>query len=154
MSALRSSWFARLPSWMKPAIKFRGRSILLSGLITTTVLTVCQTLQITEPLELFLFDQGIRLIRDRNDDPRLLIIGITDEDIAQYGWPLPEETLSNLLNNLQQHNPRVIGLDLFRTQAQSNNLVAQLQADNLIIVSKIDENGDFLLTNETNLIPR
>ena len=139
---------------MKPAIKFRGRSILLSGLITTTVLTVCQTLQITEPLELFLFDQGIRLIRDRNDDPRLLIIGITDEDIAQYGWPLPEETLSNLLNNLQQHNPRVIGLDLFRTQAQSNNLVAQLQADNLIIVSKIDENGDFLLTNETNLIPR
>ncbi len=154
MSALRSSWFARLPSWMKPAIKFRGRSILLSGLITTTVLTVCQTLQITEPLELFLFDQGIRLIRDRNDDPRLLIIGITDEDIAQYGWPLPEETLSNLLNNLQRHNPRVIGLDLFRTQAQSNNLVAQLQADNLIIVSKIDENGDFLLTNETNLIPR
>lgn len=122
--------------------------------MTTAVLAVCQTLQITEPLELFLFDQGVRLIRDRNDDPRLLVVGITDEDIAQYGWPLPEETLTNLLSNLQQHNPRVIGLDLFRTQAQSDDLATQLKADNLVIVSKIDENGDFVLTKESNLVPR
>ncbi|MGP1387749.1 MAG: putative bifunctional diguanylate cyclase/phosphodiesterase [Thainema sp.] len=154
MPVFRPSWIERVPSWIKPTIEFRGRSILLSGLITTTILTVCQTFRLTEPLELFLFDQGIRLIQDQEDDPRLLVVGITDEDVAAYGWPLPEETLADLLENLQQHEPRIIGLDLFRTQAQSEKLTAQLKEDNLIAISKIDENGDFLLSQKSDLVPR
>lgn len=143
MPVFRSSWIERVPSWIKPAIEFRGRSILLSGLMTTAILTVCQTLGITEPLELFLFDYGVRLINDQGEDSRLLVVGVTDEDIANYGWPLPEPTLATLLNNLQQHDPSVIGLDFFRSQVQSDDLITQLKADNLIAIGKIDEDGNF-----------
>lgn len=154
MPVFRPSWIEQLPSWIRHATGFRGRSILLSGLLTTTILTVCQTLRLTEPLELFLFDQGVRLISDQANDSRLLVVGVTDEDIINYGWPLPEETLANVLANLQQHNPRIIGLDLFRFQAQSDKLADQLKANNLIAISKVDENGNFLLTQELDLIPQ
>ena len=47
--------------------------------------------------------------------PRILIIKISEEDILTLGkWPLTDDMLSNALNQLVKHNPRVIGLDIFR----------------------------------------
>lgn len=48
-------------------------------------------------------------------DSRIVLITINEEDIQrQKRWPLTDYTLAHLLKNLIAHNPRVIGLDIYR----------------------------------------
>lgn len=93
-----------------------------------------------EPAELFTFDQLVRSLPDQDLDPRLTIVGITEEDIQQYGWPLPDRDLAKMLDILQRHNPTVIGLDLYRSTSRSPGkaeLEAELDADNLIAIMNV-----------------
>ena len=110
--------------------------------------TGLKLLRALEPAELFIFDQLVRSLPDKYEDPRLTIVGITEEDIQQYGWPLPDRDLANLLNILQRHNPTVIGLDLYRTTSRppgKAELEAELEAENLIAIMNVGssrEQGD------------
>ena len=93
-----------------------------------------------EPAELFTFDQLVRSLPDQDLDPRLTIVGITEEDIQQYGWPLPDRDLAKMLDILQRHNPTVIGLDLYRSTSRppgKAELEAELDADNLIAIMNV-----------------
>lgn len=48
-------------------------------------------------------------------DSRIVVITISDADISHIGaWPLPDQALANLLKKLRSHQPRAIGLDLYR----------------------------------------
>src|SRR5262245_28310496 len=45
-------------------------------------------------------------------DPRLLLIGITEQDIRQQAqWPLSDATVAQLLHKVLAARPRAIGLD-------------------------------------------
>jgi diguanylate cyclase (GGDEF)-like protein len=84
------------------------------------------------------FDQIVRIQPEETVDPRLLIVAITEEDIQKLQqWPLSDQILAQVLQNLQRHHPRVIGLDLYRdipTQPGSTALKTQLQAANVIAI--------------------
>lgn len=84
-----------------------------------------------QPAELAAFDQMMRLRPDEGMDRNLLIIEITDDDIAmqkqngeqmQYTtvqgesleYSLSNQSLTRLLKVLEQYQPRVIGLDIYR----------------------------------------
>ncbi len=43
-----------------------------------------------------------------------VVIGITEKDISQYGWPLDDKYILKLLKNLDKAEVSVIGLDLYR----------------------------------------
>lgn len=48
-------------------------------------------------------------------DPRIVLITIDDQDIDKLDkWPLPDETLAEVLTRLSDFQPRAIGLDLYR----------------------------------------
>ena len=94
-------------------------------------------------LELFAFDQLTQIQRPLPADDRLLIVSITEEDLQTYGWPLSDRHVAEIIATLQIHNPRVIGLDLFRNTPQSPGktlLNHQLEAPNLIATMN---EGDF-----------
>lgn len=119
---------------------FGGRTILLASLLVTTLLTGGKRFGILEPLELRSFDAMIRLQPDQAPDPRLLIVGMTEVDIQQYGWPLSDQVLATVLEKLQQHQPAVIGLDLYRSTTQLPGqaaLMAQLKAENVIAIMNV-----------------
>ncbi len=60
-------------------------------------------------------DQFFRLRPVEAKDQRITVIVINDEDINQMGtWPLPDALLAQTINTLNQHSPRIIGLDLYR----------------------------------------
>lgn len=45
----------------------------------------------------------------------ITLVAITEADIQKLGtWPLTDATLARLLNRLEEHQPRVIGLDIYR----------------------------------------
>ncbi|WP_299485872.1 CHASE2 domain-containing protein [Acaryochloris sp. IP29b_bin.137] len=60
-------------------------------------------------------DQGLRLRPAETLDERIVIVGITDADIQRLqAYPVPDQALAKLLRKIQDYQPQVIGLDLFR----------------------------------------
>ncbi|MGB3758563.1 MAG: EAL domain-containing protein [Rivularia sp. (in: cyanobacteria)] len=87
-------------------------------------------------LELVSFDYMVRLQPDAGEDSRLLVVGITEDDIENENqWPISDRTLAQVLQKLQQSQPKVIGLDMYRNVPQlpgREEFLKQLKADNII----------------------
>lgn len=105
------------PTWQQ----LRGhhqRHLLQSALIVTVVVTilvmVIRQLGMLQLWELKAFDQLMRLRPNPGVDSRLLVVEATDAEINRYGYPLPDQTLVQVLDKLESDQPRVIGLDIFR----------------------------------------
>src|SRR3990172_7407821 len=90
-------------------------SLIISLLVFLIILGVRNSGSI-ELLELSAYDLFIQLQpKTAINSPRILLIGITEEDIHSQGrWPLTDATLARALEILIQHHPRVIGIDLYR----------------------------------------
>src|SRR5438477_1122316 len=50
-------------------------------------------------------------------DPRITIVEITENDIAKYDFPIPDDLLAKLLGRIAAAKPTAIGLDLYRDVA-------------------------------------
>jgi CHASE2 domain-containing sensor protein/tRNA A-37 threonylcarbamoyl transferase component Bud32 len=65
--------------------------------------------------ELAAYDRSVRWRGSAKPDPRLLIVGITEEDIdRQKAWPLPDRTIAQVIQKLTDGRASLIGLDVFR----------------------------------------
>lgn len=125
---------------MPNRLRAAGRSILLTSVLTSILLLGLQSLGWLEPLELKVFDQFMQRRADLSADSRLLIVGIDEADLRRYGWPLSDRVLAEGLAQLQKHNPRVVGLDLYRDLPHppgEGALNSALQADNLVAITNI-----------------
>lgn len=103
-----------------------------------------------QDLELAAYDRLVQLRPALGPDPRLLVVGITEADIqAQQTWPLRDQVFAELISTLEQYQPRVIGLDIYRdvpVPPGREALLQQLQtSDRLIGITK--------LTGEANTSP-
>ncbi len=66
-------------------------------------------------LEWAIYDQYFQLRPTDSVDERIVLVTIDESDIGTLGqWPLSDATLAQLIRNLNQHQPAVIGLDLYR----------------------------------------
>ncbi|MBF2026797.1 MAG: EAL domain-containing protein [Oscillatoriales cyanobacterium C42_A2020_001] len=119
--------------------------VFLTSLLLTGLVVGVRQIGGIQAWELLTYDQLVRLRPDKEPDPRLLIVAITEEDIrAQNRWPMSDEVIAKLLQRLQQYKPRTIGLDIYRDIPQPPGhqaLLKQLQAPNVITIK--------LLGNET-----
>jgi CHASE2 domain-containing sensor protein len=117
-----------------------------TGLTVTGLLMGMRQLGWLQPLELVVYDQMVRLRPDAPMDSHLLIVQITEADIqAQNRWPLSDKTVAALLKKLQQHQPRAIGLDIYRDLPQEPGhaeLVQQLKRPNVFAVMKLPDETD------------
>ncbi len=67
-----------------------------------------------QPLELSALDRFMRWRPIEPIDRRVTIVGITEEDIRNVGYPIPDRELANLITKLNRYKPRIIGVDIFR----------------------------------------
>ena len=90
-------------------------SLVISAIATISVIGL-RTLGILQNWELQAFDYLTQQLPSEESDPRILLIGADERDISsdKYGFPLPDEVLARLVNKLQQYQPAVIGIDIFR----------------------------------------
>lgn len=133
-----------LSRWQKgslPRVPIEVKTILLAGVGIVGILLGIRHLGGLEWLELAVYDQMVRLRSDEPPDPRLLIVTITDADIrTARRWPLSDRTLAKVLSQLQQHQPRAIGLDLFRdipNEPGHTELMAELKRPNVVAINYI-----------------
>ena len=87
----------------------------LTAIGTSATVTALQLTGAFQLLELATFDQWVRLHPNESINNRVVLVTINEQDIARLGrFPISDATLATLLEKLKQHNPRVIGLDLYR----------------------------------------
>ena len=142
----------------------QGLVVLLISLLVTTGLINAFSLTRLQPLELAVYDRLMQQRPNEGGDPGLLIIEITEADIAaqkesgeqlerrslsagSYGQrfetSLSDSSLLRLLETLEQYQPCVVGLDLYRDFAAGldhSELSSRLQqAPRLIAVCKVED---------------
>ncbi|ABM77092.1 MULTISPECIES: CHASE2 domain-containing protein [Prochlorococcus] len=83
-------------------------ALFLGGLSTTGI---------SASIDWLLYDSVITL-RSRDSAQRhpVTIVGIDEDDISHYGWPIDDAVLCRALRNALQANASAIGLDLYRDQ--------------------------------------
>jgi diguanylate cyclase (GGDEF)-like protein len=149
VARLRSVLKATCPDWQ--SLLFNqlsvGQATIVGSFLTTGLIVLIQHFWGLQSLELMALDQIIRLQAKPETDPRLLIVEITEADLAtQKQWPISDEILARAIQKLQQDRPCVIGLDLYRNLSHppgTSALQTQLQAPNLIVIAKLpDETTD------------
>ncbi|NEO70233.1 CHASE2 domain-containing protein, partial [Moorena sp. SIO3H5] len=89
-------------------------SALIVSVVVTILVMVIRQLGMLQLWELKAFDQLMRLRPNPGVDTRLLVVEAKDAEIKRYGYPLPDQTLAQVLDKLEYDQPRVIGLDIFR----------------------------------------
>jgi CHASE2 domain-containing sensor protein len=133
------------PTWqsLRRIERHRLRVALCASLASTFLIVGLRSLSLLQGLELKAFDGLVRLRPAEQPDPRLLVVGATEEDLNQYGFPLPDGILARAIAKLEPHQPRIIGLDIHRPQVKDKNLIAQMRQNRrLIAVCKVSEGED------------
>jgi adenylate cyclase len=137
MASLR--WVRSAPSW------------LAATLVTVGVAGAVVALRaggLLEPLELGAYDRLLRWTRPSGeDDPRVVLVVITERDIQKHGHPLSDALLGRALGALARAGPRAIGVDLYRDRplppgtAELERLVRA--HPEIVLTEKLgDEGGD------------
>ncbi|MDJ0616413.1 MAG: CHASE2 domain-containing protein [Calothrix sp. MO_192.B10] len=121
--------------------------LFISVMIAASILGL-RYLGVFQTAELRTLDQMLRLRAKEEQDSRLLVVEITEKDIQSYQQEIvrgtksiPDYKLAELLNKLQQYQPRVIGLDLYRDsqdpkKPNQRNLADELKADTVVVPCK------------------
>lgn len=145
MSAPPSFSFTKLWQVLRLSGLTGLKAAILTGLTVTGLVLGLRQMGGLEPLELRIYDRMVRLRSPDSPDPRLLVVEITETDIQTLQRATPsDETLAQAIALLQQHQPRVIGLDLHRDVPQEPGhaqLQTQLRAANLIAITKLGESA-------------
>lgn len=129
-----------------PYRKIKPRTVLLASLAVTTLMFIARFLGLTQPLELAAYDQMMSLRPDEPKDERFLMVDVDPESLEKLNesgrYPggrgsIPDAALDDLLKNLSQHQPSMIGLDFIRDFPAEGSLKQRLQqTKNFISVCK------------------
>lgn len=140
-------WLAILGNVMFVLRNFFKQPAIISSAIATVLLFGIQRLGILEPIELKAFDQMIQMRGNPGLDPRILVVGVTEKDLQKLQkFPLSGEIIDNLFTKLEQYQPRVIGLDIFRdlrVEPGHDKLLQHIQkSDRIISVCKHSDSAN------------
>lgn len=114
-----NSYFPKIAE-VQPRRKFNLLRLLITSLIVTASVLGIRYLGILEHWELQTYDLLMQTRpEDKNPENRILIVGITEEDLnipeqKDKKGSLSDLALAQLLEKLESYKPRAIGLDIFR----------------------------------------
>ena len=97
--------------------------VLASSAIATVAVIGLRSLGIFQGWELKALDYLSQKLPSESGDRRMLIIGADEQDISSnnYKYPLPDDILAELVDKIQQHQPAIIGIDIFRDYPVPSN---------------------------------
>lgn len=116
---------------------------------------------ILDGLEQKAYDQFVRfrhLCGELPLDDRLLVVEVTEDDLTTLQeFPLTDGTVAEAIDRLQQHEPAVIGLDMFRAvpkQPGRDALLRSLEAENIVVITQLSgDRGAPGIPPPENVIP-
>ena len=142
----------------KRIVKIKLSPFFISLIVGNLVFLIVVGLRATgflEMLELTAYD-FMYWVRPQMEklDTRITLVDFTDEGQRKYGWPLPDRELVRMFEILLSHNPRVIGLDIYRDlpvpSRDCKSYIDELNAiftghDNIIVITKLTgQKGEYV----------
>jgi adenylate cyclase len=92
----------------------RGPMLVLAAGVTAAIILARFT-GLLQGMEWALLDRFFQARPPAPVDNRIVVIGIDEPDITQVGrFPIPDGVLAQAIATLKRHNPRAIGLDVYR----------------------------------------
>ena len=95
--------------------RLRKYSSILST-IPIVAISVCimQPLGLLRDVDWSVNDTLLRMRPEAPVDDSIVIVYANESDIVKLSWPLPDQTLTHLLQRIDEARPLVVGLDIFR----------------------------------------
>ena len=131
----------------KAEIKVNKKRLNKKWLITTTFastgfILLLRLFGILQFWEWNLLDSFFRWRLSDELESRILVVTIDEQDISKVGqWPIPDDTLATAINNLNNHQPNAIALDIYRNLAvpPGNKEFTEIlkSTPNLYVVEKV-----------------
>ncbi|HEY9809851.1 MAG TPA: CHASE2 domain-containing protein [Halomicronema sp.] len=91
------------------------RGVLMIAPTVTFFVILFRAIGLLQLLELSALDQFFRVRPQEKPDDKIVIVGVDESDLERLKvWPIPDDTLANLLEKIKKQNPRAIGLDIYR----------------------------------------
>ncbi|MUG99424.1 CHASE2 domain-containing protein [Scytonema sp. UIC 10036] len=125
-------------------------TILVSSVGVTSLLVGVRELKLLQSVELKAYDQMLRLRSLEAPDSRLVLVTVTEDDVRKQKWPLSDSKINQLLAKLQSYQPRIIGVNLFRSE-QENFASGLKRRDNIISVCAFSSVGTQEIAPPPNL---
>lgn len=128
--------------------KSKLSTVLISAFIVVLSTISLRYLRVFQNTELQAFDQMLRLRSEEEQDRRVVVVGVTENDIQSLQektlgpQSISDSTLALLLNKLQKSQPRVIGLDIYKdfvdpiNKSNKIQLSTELNQDNVVVPCK------------------
>ena len=129
--------------WSKQGRRiWKWRLSILSTCSVTGMIVGLNLLGAFQLLEWAALDSWFRLRPLEEKDSRIVIIGISEQDINEgTPWPISDARMAHLIETVAAQNPRVIGLDLYRDfplEPGHNDLVRVMESTpQLIGIEKV-----------------
>jgi adenylate cyclase len=100
---------------MKSLLDTPAAAGILTSLVVISLMLGLRAWGMLQPLELMAYDRMVLLRADQSGTVRRVVqIGITEDDLNRFGWPLSDGILAAVLLRLHAAGPRAIGIDIFR----------------------------------------
>lgn len=114
---------------------------LVSSIVVTGLMLGVRSLGFLQPLELWAFDRLLTLRPNELPDNRFLIVTINEADIQAQDSDrrrssLSDKAFNQLLHRIEPHQPRAIGIDVYRdfaTDSQYPTLIAHLRQNKRLV---------------------
>ena len=89
-------------------------SVLIAAPSVTLLVMLLRLSGLLQMLELAAYDQLFVLRKSETKDERIVIVKIDEDAIRKLKYPIPDDKLAQILQNIKQQQPRAIGLDIYR----------------------------------------
>lgn len=123
-----------------------NRRVLLTSTGVTIGIIGLKLLAVLQPLELIALDSFFRASPNPGSDQRIVIVGVNEKDLQEFGTPMSDAIMAQLLQKIYAQKPRVIGLDIYRSRSippGSFELERTFSLiPNLIAIEKLPYNND------------
>ncbi len=119
--------------------RWRGLpAVALASLLVAGLVLGLRSTGVMQGLEFWTYDQLIQQQPDEGPDPRILIVKVTENDLRNVGFPIPDRTLDQILAKIQSYRPQVIGLDIYRENPTDPGLLKRFAtSDDLVAVTTL-----------------
>ncbi|MEB3828085.1 CHASE2 domain-containing protein [Phormidium sp. CCY1219] len=150
--------------WQKPPHKvtrhadgLRDRWFWIPSLIVAFLVILIRQLGLLQGWELSAYDRFMRSHPPEPPDPRIVIVEITESDVQDLEeYPISDAKLTQLLQKLAPHQPRAIGLTLYRdfpVPPGHSELISQLQQQSNVFAVCSFEKPDREVVRSLPVIP-
>ena len=114
------------------------KALALRALAASGVVLGLRALGLLMPLEMASYDQLMRSRPPELLDERVVVVEISQSATSEYGYPLPDEALTGLLDRVIDSDPVAVGLDIHRANPSPGLPVGQDVVNGVVATSGYD----------------